>query len=238
MELATIIQLVSEVGILIICAAVVVWQVITDKTKQQKHQDSFQEISESIIKSLKDQNDFMLEQIINKVDTGHVISPEEDSNISKIERELEIYLAEILRETGANRASLFRYHNGGKDYNGRSFLRMSMTNEVVKGGTALIQHQSQNLFRSMFYGLIRSLEDNGYDFIDDIENIKETDTGFYRYLRDFDIAAKYSVALYGFTGKIIGFINIDFANKNDVDLERIANCLNGKKVKIETLLNL
>lgn len=238
MELATIIQLVSEVGILIICAAVVVWQVITDKTKQQKHQDSFQEISESIIKSLKDQNDFMLEQIIKKVDTGHMISPEEDSNISKIERELEMYLAEVLRETGANRASLFRYHNGGKDYNGRSFLRMSMTNEVVKGGTALIQHQSQNLFRSMFYGLIRSLEDNGYDFVDDIENIKEADTGFYRYLRDFDIAAKYSVALYGFTGKIIGFINIDFANKNDVDLERITNCLNGKKVKIETLLNL
>lgn len=238
MELATIIQLVSEVGILIICAAVVIWQVITDKTKQQKHQDSFQEISESIIKSLKDQNDFMLEQIIKKVDTGHMISPEEDSNISKIERELEMYLAEVLRETGANRASLFRYHNGGKDYNGRSFLRMSMTNEVVKGGTALIQHQSQNLFRSMFYGLIRSLEDNGYDFVDDIENIKETDTGFYRYLRDFDIAAKYSVALYGFTGKIVGFINIDFANKNDVDLERITNCLNGKKVKIETLLNL
>lgn len=238
MELATIIQLISEVGILIICAAVVIWQVITDKTKQQKHQDSFQEISESIIKSLKDQNDFMLEQIINKVDTGHMISPEEDSNISKIERELEMYLSEVLRETGANRASLFRYHNGGKDYNGRSFLRMSMTNEVVKGGTALIQHQSQNLFRSMFYGLIRSLEDNGYDFVDDIENIKETDTGFYRYLRDFDIAAKYSVALYGFTGKIIGFINVDFANKNDVDLERITNCLNGKKVKIETLLNL
>lgn len=238
MELATIIQLISEVGILIICAAVVIWQVITDKTKQQKHQDSFQEISESIIKSLKDQNDFMLEQIINKVDTGHMISPEEDSNISKIERELEMYLAEILRETGANRASLFRYHNGGKDYNGRSFLRMSMTNEVVKGGTALIQHQSQNLFRSMFYGLIRSLEDNGYDFVDDIENIKENDTGFYRYLRDFDIAAKYSVALYGFTGKIIGFINVDFANKNDVDLEKITNCLNGKKVKIETLLNL
>ena len=238
MELATIIQLISEVGILIICAAVVIWQVITDKTKQQKHQDSFQEISESIIKSLKDQNDFMLEQIINKVDTGHMISPEEDSNISKIERELEMSLAEILRETGANRASLFRYHNGGKDYNGRSFLRMSMTNEVVKGGTALIQHQSQNLFRSMFYGLIRSLEDNGYDFVDDIENIKETDTGFYRYLRDFDIAAKYSVALYGFTGKIIGFINVDFANKNDVDLEKITNCLNGKKVKIETLLNL
>lgn len=238
MELVTIIQLISEVGILIICAAVVIWQVITDKTKQQKHQDSFQEISESIIKSLKDQNNFMLEQIINKVDTGHTISPEEDSNISKIERELEMYLAEILRETGANRASLFRYHNGGKDYNGRSFLRMSMTNEVVKGGTALIQHQSQNLFRSMFYGLIRSLEDNGYDFVDDIENIKETDTGFYRYLRDFDIAAKYSVALYGFTGKIIGFINVDFANKNDVDLERITNCLNGKKVKIETLLNL
>lgn len=238
MELATMIQLISEVGILVVCAAVVIWQVINDKIKQQKHQDSFNQIAESIINNLKTQNDFMLEQIINKVDTGHMITPEEDSNISKIEKELEIYLGEILRETGANRASLFRYHNGGKDYSGRSFLRMSMTNEVVKSGTALIQHQSQNLFRSMFYGLIRSLEENGYDYIDDIENIKETDTGFYRYLRDFDIAAKYTVALYNFSGKIIGFINIDFASTQNVDLDRINICLNAKKVKIETLLNL
>ena len=90
----------------------------------------------------------------------------------------------------------------------------------------------------MFYYLIRSLEDNGYDFIDDVEDIKNTDTGFYRYLRDFDIKAKYSVALYGFTGKIIGFISIDFANKEDTNVEKIKDCLESKKVKIETLLNL
>lgn len=238
MGFVEIVKSLSDVGVLVMCAALIIWQVINDRIGQKKNQDSLKNFLGETVRNLEEQNKMMLGQIIKKVDAGHMISDEEDNNISKIEKELEMYLTEILEKTNANRASLFRYHNGGKDYNGRSFLRMSMTNEVVKCGTALIQPQSQNIFRSMFYYLIRSLEDNGYDFIDDVEDIKNTDTGFYRYLRDFDIKAKYSVALYGFTGKIIGFISIDFANKEDTNIEKIKDCLENKKVKIETLLNL
>lgn len=238
MELVTIIKAISEVGVLLLCAAVVIWQVVNDKIRQNKKNDDYSSITQDIIEKLGEQNDLMLQQIIQKVDAGHIITSEEDKDISKVERELETYLSQILKDTNANRVSLFRYHNGGKDYNGKSFLRMSMTNEVVKGGTALIQHQSQNLFRSMFFGLIHSLEDNGYDYIEDIENIKDRDTGFYSYLKDFGINSKYSVALYNSHKNIIGFVSVDFANKVDVNQELIVNCLQDKKIKIETLLNL
>lgn len=238
MEIVTIIKAISEVGVLVLCAAVVIWQVINDRNRQNKREEEDSSITQDIIDKLKEQNDLMLKEIIQKVDMGHTITQEEDKDISKVEKELELYLSQILKETNANRVSLFRYHNGGKDYSGRSFLRMSMTNEVVKGGTALIQHQSQNLFRSMFFGLIHSLEDNGYDYIDDIENIKDRDTGFYSYLKDFDIMSKYSIALYSSHKNMIGFITIDFANKDDANVNVISDCLQDKKIKVETLLNL
>ena len=151
MELIAVIKALLEVGVLALCSAVVIWQVINDKKRQLERDSNYSSFTQEIINQLRDQNDLMLQQIIKKVDMGHTITKEEDNDTARVEKELELYLSQILKETNANRVSLFRYHNGGKDYNGRSFLRMSMTNEVVKCGTGLIQPQCQNLFRSMFF---------------------------------------------------------------------------------------
>lgn len=238
MEFMTIIKAVAEFGFLIICGGIVIWEVLNDKKRQAQVEKNYDDFMGTIIDKLNEQNSAMLQQILNRVENGHVITSEEDKDISKVEKELEFYLDEILKETNANRVSIFRYHNGGKDYNGRSFLRMSMTNEVVKGGTALIQPQSQNLFRSMFFGLIHSLEDNDYDIIKDIEDIEEQDSGFYGYLKDFGIEAKYTMALHNNEHSIVGFMTLDFAKKEDLDQEHLLTYLPEKKVKIETLLNL
>ena len=238
MEFMTIIKAVAEFGFLIICGGIVIWEVLNNKKRQAQVEKNYDDFMGTIIDKLNEQNSAMLQQILNRVENGHVITSEEDKDISKVEKELEFYLDEILKETNANRVSIFRYHNGGKDYNGRSFLRMSMTNEVVKGGTALIQPQSQNLFRSMFFGLIHSLEDNDYDIIKDIEDIEEQDSGFYGYLKDFGIEAKYTMALHNNEHSIVGFMTLDFAKKEDLNQEHLLSYLPEKKVKIETLLNL
>ncbi|MBO7695910.1 MAG: hypothetical protein J6T10_25030 [Methanobrevibacter sp.] len=242
MELTAIIKAVSEVGILLLCGAVVIWQVINDRNNDHKRQKETDEkcdtFIQKIIDQLNNQNSIMLQQILNKVDSGHIITSDEDRDISKVEKELEFYLDEILKETNANRVSVFRYHNGGKDYNGKSFLRMSMTNEVVKGGTAIIQPQCQNLFRSMFFSLIHSLEDNDVDLIKNIEDIKDKDGGLYGYLKDFGIEAKYTVSLHNNYGDIVGFITLDFSNNDDLNIEKLKICLQEKRVKIEALLNL
>lgn len=238
MEFMTIIKAVAEFGFLIICGGIVIWEVLNDKKRQAQVEKNYDDFVGTIIDKLNEQNSAMLQQILHRVENGHVITSEEDKDISKVEKELEFYLNEILKETNANRVSIFRYHNGGKDYNGRSFLRMSMTNEVVKGGTALIQPQSQNLFRSMFFGLIHSLEDNDYDIIKDIEDIEEQDSGFFGYLKDFGIEAKYTMALHNNEHSIVGFMTLDFAKKEDLNQEHLLSYLPEKKVKIETLLNL
>lgn len=238
MEFMTIIKAVAEFGFLIICGGIVIWEVLNDKKRQTQVEKNYDDFVGTIIDKLNEQNSAMLQKILNRVENGHVITSEEDKDISKVEKELEFYLDEILKETNANRVSVFRYHNGGKDYNGRSFLRMSMTNEVVKGGTALIQPQSQNLFRSMFFSLIHSLEDNDYDIIKNIEDIEEQDSGFYGYLKDFGIEAKYTMALHNNEHSIVGFMTLDFAKKEDLNQEHLLSYLPEKKVKIETLLNL
>ena len=238
MELAVIVQTLSEVGILILCAAVVIWQVVNDKVRQQKREDKYEATTNEFIEALKEQNEQMLEKIINKVDMGHMISSEEDKNTSRVEKELETCLDDVLKETGANRVSLFRYHNGGKDYNGRSFLRMSMTNEVVSGGTAPIQQSSQNLFRSMFFSLIGSLEETGVSYIKDVETVKDIDNGFYGYLKYFDIRAKYSTAVYNEKHSIVGFLTVDFHNLEGINDDNVIRVLSEIKLKVEALLNL
>ena len=37
---------------------------------------------------------------------------------------------------------------------------------------------------------------------------------------------------------MIGFVTVDFSNKDDVDIENVTRCVQDKKIKIETLLNL
>lgn len=238
MEFVTIMKAATEISVLLLCAAVVIWQTINDRNRQTDREKEYSQMTQGIIDKLKEQNDTMLQEILHKVDTGHMITSEEDRDITKIEKEIEAYIAQILKETGANRVALFRYHNGGKDYNGRSFLRMSMTNETVSGGTLPIQQQSQNLFRSVFFGLVHSLEDNGYDYINDVEEIQKTDAGFYHYLNDFGIKSKYTFALYNTSKTIIGFITIDFATPGKEHTDIVLECMQDKKIKIETLLNL
>lgn len=238
MEFMTLLSKVSELGILVVCGAAIIWQIINNHKEQSKRTEEYDNLMQKLIERQKEESELLLNQLINKIDNRHTITSQEDKDISKIEKELEFYLTEILKTTNANRVSLFRYHNGGKDYNGRSFLRMSMTNEVVKGGTALIQPQSQNLFRSMFFSLVHSLEDNGCDYIEDIENLRDVDNGLYGYLKNFGIESKYTIAVHNDQGDIVGFITLDFASKTDCIPKEVEACLQEKKIKIETLLNL
>ena len=54
MELVTIIKAISEVGVLLLCAAVVIWQVVNDKIRQNKKNDDYSSITQDIIE--KDTN--------------------------------------------------------------------------------------------------------------------------------------------------------------------------------------
>ena len=186
---------------------------------------------------IQEQNDMLVNQIIKGV-TGHTLSSEENTVLTQVELQINDCLKRVQQKTNASRVSLVRYHNGNKGMDGLSFLKMSMTNECVKIGIQPIMQEFQNYFRSFLPYWIHQLDKTGKCYIDDIEDIKDIDTNSYEYLKTRGVQAKYGIAVKNSEGYSIGFICIEYLDKNDVNKEQIEKCLLDKQIKIGTLLNL
>ena len=174
--------------------------------------------------------------VINGV-TKHTIDDKENNSLSKIENDINECLKRTLVKTNSSRVCLIRFHNGGRDMNGLSFLKMSMTNETVKLGLSSLMPEFQNMFRSFFSYLCDRLIKDGHCYVDNINILKEVDTTMYEFLFSRDIQSIYSIPISNKNGTVIGFIYIEFMNNSDVNFEQVEHCLHDKKIKIETLLN-
>ena len=199
------------------------------KTVIEQNQKN-QELMQQQLKELTD-------HIINGV-TTHTISAAENTALSEKESQINACLKRTQEKTNASRVVLVRFHNGGRDMNGLSFLKMSMTNECPGPGFAGISPDFQNLFRSFFSYLCESLIKEDKCYIPDIEILKQKDTTMYEYFLSRNVQALYSIAIKNNEGSIIGFIAIEFVNKKDVNMEQVEHCLHDKKIKIETILTL
>lgn len=114
---------------------------------------------------------------------------------------------------------------------------MSMTNEVVKIGVQPFMSEFQNQFRSMFSFLVHEVDTVGYCNIENIENIKEKDASMYEFLKVRNIQANFAIGIKNEEGTTIGFICVEFLDKDNVNKEQVIKSLNNKKIKIETLLS-
>ena len=174
--------------------------------------------------------------VINGI-TKHTIDDKENNSLSKIENDINDCLKRTLIKTNSARVCLIRFHNGGRDMNGLSFLKMSMTNETVKLGLSSLMPEFQNMFRSFFSYLCDRLIKEGHCYINDINILKDVDTTMYEFLFSRDVQSIYSMPISNKNGTVIGFIYIEFTNNSDVNFEQVEHCLHDKKIKIETLLN-
>ena len=145
---------------------------------------------------------------------------------------------QILLETGASRVCIVKYHNGNKDMTGKSFLKMSMTNEVVNLGVAPMMSDFRDLFRSLLAYWCHEIETKECCIISDAEDLKNIDITMYQYLTVRNIEAKYGIGLKDNDGNIIGFICIEYLNKSDFDLKKINNVMIKDFPRIETLVSL
>ena len=179
----------------------------------------------------------MIQDIIKGVSKKH-LTPIESKNIGKIEKEINDIINQILLETGASRVCIVKYHNGNKDMTGKSFLKMSMTNEVVNLGVAPMMSDFRDLFRSLLAYWCHEIETKECCIISDAEDLKDIDITMYQYLTVRNIEAKYGIGLKDNDGNIIGFICIEYLNKSDFDLKKINNVMIKDFPKIETLVSL
>ena len=169
---------------------------------------------------------------------GHVLTQEEDIEAAHIDKLINEYLQQAIKETDSSRAMVIRYHNGGKDMAAISFLKMSVTNEVVNIGYKPVIQDFQNQFRSMLDIVCEQLAETGESYIPALETIKNRDVGTYEFLRNRGVRAMYCKALRNQNGYVIGFVTVTFMedNKTEENIENIKKTLDDKAKQISALL--
>lgn len=210
---------------------------IKGNQKRDKEYEAERKEQKKRNEELQENYNSMIQDIIKGVSKKH-LTPVESKNISKIEKEINDIINQILLETGASRVCIVKYHNGNKDMTGKSFLKMSMTNEVVNLGVAPMMSDFRDLFRSLLAYWCHEIETKECCIISDTEDLKNIDITMYQYLTVRNIEAKYGMGLKDNDGNIIGFICIEYLNKSDFDLKKINNVMIKNFPRIETLVSL
>ena len=197
-----------------------------ERKEQKKRNEELQKNYNSII-----------QDIIKGVSKKH-LTPVESKKIGKIEKQINDIINQILQETEASRVCIVKYHNGNKDMTGKSFLKMSMTNEVVNLGVVPMMSDFRDLFRTLLAYWCHEIETKKCCIISDVETLKDKDITMYQYLTVRNIEAKYGIGLKDNNDNIIGFLCIEYLSKSNFDLKKINKIMAKDFPKIEALVSL
>ena len=159
MEWLEITKAIGELGILIVIAGLFLFFYYKDKNARDTE---FKQLFNAVV---------------NK--GTHILTEDEDRLAKQIDQSITSYMKDIVNTLQPSKCFLVRYHNGGKDMNGLSFLKLSVTNEAGAGGLAPVIQEYQNQFRSSIGGICHAIDKQGYVFVPTLEEIKETDIGTY-----------------------------------------------------------
>ena len=259
MEWAELAKIYVEIGILGLCGVLTVLIAYLgfkrsredNKSKDKRlaeNQGKLDDRFDNMLKMIQEQNKAFQEQqlknnelLINNIVQGvtsHVPSSEENVKLTRITEEIDKTLQQILIFTNADRVDLVQYHNGGKGVNRQSFLKMSMTNEQVKVGVKPFMSEFKDQFRSVIAYIIRTLNETGYCYINDAEEMKTVDAGTYEFLLNRGIESKYCMAIRSNDGTVIGFVCIEYIEKENARPDLVDKVFKEKQKVLETLLNL
>ena len=224
MEWLEIAKSIGELGIMVIICAIFLYQNNKDRNAQN-------ELNNTLFKTVIDKFNDMYNH-------GHVLTQEEDSEAAHIDKLINEYLQQSVKETDASRAMVVRYHNGGKDMAAISFLKMSVTNEVVNVGYKPVIQDFQNQFRSMLNIVCAQLAETGKSYIPTLDSIKNKDVGTYEFLKTRGVRAMYCKALRNQNNYVIGFVTVTFMEDNKIEenMEDIEKTLDDKAKQISALL--
>ena len=220
MEWLEITKAIGELGILIVIAGLFLFFYYKDKNARDAE---FKQLFNAVI---------------NK--ETHVLTEDEDRVAKQIDESITSYMKDIVNALQPSKCFLVRYHNGGKDMNGLSFLKLSVTNEAGARGLAPVIQEYQNQFRSSIGGVCHAIDKQGYVLIPNLEEIKETDIGTYDLMTAKNTRSAYCHAITNGTGYVIGFLAITYRNDNKAqeDVNRIKELLEIRANQISTLLDI
>lgn len=260
MNWAELAKIYVEIGILGLCGILTVMIAYLgfkrskedNKNKDKRlenNQDKLDDRFDAMLKMIQEQNHAFQEQqlknneiLINNIVQGvtnHVPSSEENTKLTRITEEIDKTLQQMLIYTNADRVDLVQYHNGGKGVNKQSFLKMSMTNEQVKVGVKPFMSEFKDQFRSVISYITKMLNEKGYCYIENAEQVKEVDPGTYEFLVNRGIESKFCMAIHDTQeNSVIAFVCVEYIKKENARPDLVDKVFKEKQKVLETLLNL
>ena len=120
---------------------------------------------------------------------------------------------ERLRElSGADRAVIYQFHNGGEYYTGKSMQKLSMTYEVVKAGISRLFPDRQSIpVSACNSSLVPLINDRRSIYLDIIKDMPDSLCKFYAL--DAGTQSMYKWAIYNLDKKCIGYFQLDYVNR-------------------------
>lgn len=239
MGLNEIMQMVATYGAFPVLFAITLYLLIKtyksvqeDKKKNQEEREKDQKKDEEREKRYTD----MLTSLLTAATKGFSHTKEEEEDNRRVNNFIEGQLNCLLSEEKANRAYLFAYHNGGHDITGRGFQKMSITNEMVDLNTVPIMRSYQNVPRSMFPTLYKTLVSQDVYFIEDLEEIKESDPMSYQMFLTHGAHSVLIHAIKTMEGAVMGFLVMEYTNSDCEDFEKAKRTLEKKALRISGAL--
>lgn len=132
-------------------------------------------------------------------------------------RKMEI-LKHALEKSKASRVAIFTYHNGGKDYLGRSHQRMSCTNETTAPGVSSIQNKYNNIYRTFLWYVYSNLQNSPHIDMSNICDYKDIDYPMYDACMMDNVQAMYIHSIKDKRDRDVGYVAFMF-DKPQIDQE-------------------
>jgi hypothetical protein len=214
------------IGTILILAILVSYMMIKNQTKiitgQQEKIDALYNRIDGLMKKFSSDE---THELVGKFDDYAV-------NANKIQ----IQLYHILQNYGAERVSIFEFHNGGKNLAGIEFKKCSNTYEAVSLETKPVIKEMQNLPLSVNPLWSRTLVRRCDIRIPSVETLE--DTFLKAYLETQSIKTYYSSLLQDYDNTPIGFITLEYYHKaKELNSDQLSE-FNEIAIKISVLINI
>ena len=206
-----------------------------EKNNEENAQNNLQIVQLAVKEGMKDFGDSFkseLREIVEWVKKPAIHTVQDEECNHAINEYIDQQLSCIIRETKADRALFFSYHNGGTDILGRGFQKMSITNEQDNSWTSPVMGDFQNIPRTMFSILFKNLAKRNFYCIMDLNDIKEEDGASYQLFKSHNAKQIMCQALKTEAGLMVGFIVAEFITINCDNLNKAKEILNKKSLKI------
>jgi hypothetical protein len=143
---------------------------------------------------------------IKNFSSNLVLSAKLDKNINDI-------LEDLLASTHANRAYIFRYHNGLAAVSGVPFFFQTNTHEVIIPGTARVIQFEQHIPASINLAISNQFLANKCAIVSQADGDKDSQNYYFYQVRGAKSLIRCPIFMNN--GDLFGFVGIDFISKQD-----------------------